>query len=73
MEDETRGFLVLIVNTIAYVFIWMMLNVIIGVYFELAFFEDQPNWKNYLYYAGFLASLFFLVKKLRRKWATHLK
>lgn len=68
MEDDTRRFLVLIVNTIAMVFIWMMLNVLVGIYFELAFFDTWPRWQNYLYYAAFVVSLFFLVKYLAKKW-----
>lgn len=68
MEDDTRNFLVLILNTIAIVFIWMMLNVLAGIYFGLAFFEDVPGWKNYIYYTVFILSLFFMIKYLRRKW-----
>jgi hypothetical protein len=68
MEDDTRKFLILILNTISIVFIWMMLNVVAGIYFDLAFFEDRPSWKNYIYYVAFLASLFFLIKYLARKW-----
>ncbi len=68
MEDDTRKFLILIVNTISIVFIWMMLNVVAGIYFGLAFFEGRPGWENYVYYAAFLVSLFFLIKYLARKW-----
>ena len=68
MEDDTRNFLILIVNTISIVFIWMALNVLAGIYFELAFFDDRPGWKTYIYYAAFLTSLFFLIKYLMRKW-----
>ncbi|MEO7523262.1 MAG: hypothetical protein ABIT58_04170 [Ferruginibacter sp.] len=68
MEDDTRDFLVLIVNTISLVFIWMALNVVAGIYFELGFFEGRPSWKNYIYYAALLISLFMLIKHLRRKW-----
>ncbi|MEO6537685.1 MAG: hypothetical protein ABIT07_01740 [Ferruginibacter sp.] len=68
MEDDTRGFLILIVNTIATVLIWMIANVLVGIYFNLAFFEDRPGWKNVVYYLGFLVSLFLLIRYLRRKW-----
>lgn len=68
MEDETRDFLILIVNTISFVFIWMAINVVIGIYFELAFFDDKPNWKNYLYYVFLVGSLFLLIRYLVRKW-----
>ncbi len=68
MEDETRDFLILILNTIAIVLLWMIANVLVGIYFEFAFFEDKPTWKNIVYYIAFLTSLFFLIRHLRRKW-----
>lgn len=68
MEDETREFFVLIANTISLVLLWMLVNVFVGLYKGLAFFEDLPNWKNYLYYTWFLLSLFFLVRHVKKKW-----
>ena len=68
MEDDTRGFLILIVNTIAVVLLWMIANVLVGIYFNFAFFEGTPTWKNILYYIAFLISLFFLIRYIRRKW-----
>ena len=38
MEDETREFLVRILNTVAIVLVWMMANVFIGIYKGYAFF-----------------------------------
>ena len=68
MEDDTRGFLILIVNTIAIVLLWMIANVLVGIYLNFAFFEDKPTWKNIIYYIAFLVSLFILIRYLRRKW-----
>jgi hypothetical protein len=68
MEDETRDFLVLIVNTIALVLIWMIANVLIGIYFGLAFFKDLPDWKNVVYYIFFGATLWWLTRRIRKKW-----
>ena len=68
MEDETREFLVKILNTIAIVLLWMMANVFIGIYKGFAFFEDKPDWTNYLYYAFLVTSFVFLVIHLKRKW-----
>ena len=64
MEDETREFLVLIMNTISWVLLWMMLNVLIGIYFGLGFFETVPTWKNILYYSFLLLSAIFLIRYL---------
>ena len=68
MEDDTREFLIRIMQTISLVLLWMLVNVFIGIYKDLAFFEDQPNWKNYLYYTFFLVSLVALIIHLKRKW-----
>ena len=68
MEDETRDFLIRIVQTVSIVLLWMMVNVFAGIYKGYAFFEDSPDWKNYVYYVFFLASLFALIIHLKRKW-----
>ena len=67
-EDETREFLVRIVNTVAIVLLWMMVNVFVGIYKGYAFFENSPTWVNYLYYTFLVASLVFLILHLKRKW-----
>lgn len=68
MEDETREFLVRILNTVAIVLLWMMANVFIGIYKGYAFFEAVPGWKNNVYYALLLISFALLVIHLKRKW-----
>ncbi len=68
MEDETREFLVRIVNTIAIVLVWMMVNVFIGVYKGYGFFTTVPGLSNYIYYVFFLISLAVLLFHLKRKW-----
>ena len=68
MEDDTRAFLVRIMQTVSIVLLWMMVNVFIGIYKGYAFFEEQPDWTNYVYYAFFLTSLIVLIIHLKRKW-----
>ena len=68
MEDDTRAFLLLIVNTIARVLLWMMVQVLIGIYLGYAFFDDQPSWQNMAYYGFFLLSLLWLLKYLKGNW-----
>jgi ABC-type glycerol-3-phosphate transport system permease component len=68
MEDETREFLVRILNTVAIVLLWMIANVFIGIYKGYAFFEDRPDWENYIYYVFLLVSFIFLIFHLKRKW-----
>ncbi len=68
MEHDTRAFLILIVQTISIILLWMIVNVMVGIYIGLAFFEGQPGWKNIVYYIAFLISLFFLARHIKRKW-----
>jgi uncharacterized membrane protein len=68
MEDDAREFLIKIVNTIAAISLCMMLNILLGIYFNYAFFDTAPNWKNLLYYVFFIVSMVLLVKYLYRKW-----
>jgi hypothetical protein len=68
MEDETRDFLMRILNTISMVLIWMLLMVFFGFYKDYAFFEARLNWTNYLFYTLALISFIMLIIYLRRKW-----
>ena len=68
MEDETRAFLILILNSIALVLIWMIANMIVGIYIGLAFFEGSPSWKNIVYYVAVVVTFIMLAKRLKNKW-----
>ena len=68
MEEETKEFLVKIMQTVSIVLLWMMANVFIGIYKGFAFFEDVPEWPNYVYYIFLAGSFIFLVIHLKRKW-----
>jgi hypothetical protein len=68
MEDDTREFLIRIVHTISLTLIWMIANMMIGIYYGLGFFENSPGWQNILYYVLSLSSLIWLLLNLRRRW-----
>jgi len=68
MEGDTRKFLITIVNTIAMVLIWMIIQVLVGIYFDLAFFTGKPGLYNIGYYIFFIASLALLIIYIRKKW-----
>ncbi len=68
MEDDTRTFLVLVLNTMAMVLLWMIANVLVGIYFGYAFFTGSPSWKNILYYIAALSTFLLLLWHLKRKW-----
>jgi uncharacterized membrane protein len=68
MEDDTRAFLVLIINTIAVILLWMIANVAVGIYLGYAFFEGTPHWQNILYYIITIIAFIFIIRHIRRKW-----
>jgi hypothetical protein len=68
MENDTRAFLILIVNTLAWVLLWMIANVLVGIYLGYAFFEGSPSWKNILYYVTAIATLLYVARRIWRKW-----
>lgn len=68
MEDDTRQYLLLILNTISITLLWMMLGVFFGIFLGYGFFEDTPGWKNIVFYILFLGTLLFLIRYLVRKW-----
>ena len=72
VEPETREFLLRIVSTISAIVLWMVIHVFIGIYLEYAFYDPKPTWKNLIYYAFVLITLFYLVKYLRKKWKDQL-
>ena len=68
MEEDTRAFLILIVNTIAWVLLWMIANVLVGIYLGFAFYTETIRWQNILYYLLSAGSFIILVWHLRRRW-----
>lgn len=68
MEPEVRAFLLKIVQSISMGLVWLLLNMTIGIYYGYAFFEDHPDFGNYIYYAGFILSFILLFRYLKKKW-----
>lgn len=68
MEEETKDFLVAIMQTASLLILWMLANVIIGIRFKYGLFENSPSLKNYFYYAAFFISLYILARYLIKKW-----
>jgi len=68
MEPEIKAFLIKIVQSLSMAMLWLLINMSVGIYFGLAFFEGSPDLGNYFYYAGFLISLAALIFYLRKKW-----
>ncbi|HTB51371.1 MAG TPA: hypothetical protein VK718_01250 [Ferruginibacter sp.] len=68
MEPDVREFLVRIMQTISMSIVWLLVNMTIGIYYDLAFFVDKPSIWNYLFYIWFLTSFGFLLYYFYKKW-----
>lgn len=68
MEPEVTEFLKRIANSIALVLLWMLANTVAGIKYGLMFYEDQPSWKNYVYYAAAIFTLVLIIRYLKKKW-----
>ena len=68
MEDETRLFLIKILQTISIILLWMMVNVFFGLYKQFAYFDNAPTLKNYIFYTLSLSTLIGVIIHLKHKW-----
>jgi hypothetical protein len=68
METDTRDFLKKIVQSIFLGLLWLGLNMTMGIYNGLLFFEDRITAGNIFYYLFFLASLLALIRYYYVTW-----
>jgi hypothetical protein len=68
MEPGIREFFKRIVTTISLLILWMMINVTIGIKYNLAFFETKIYWYNIVFYTWLLASMIALIWYCIKIW-----
>jgi len=68
MEPEVKDFLKRIVWSFFVGLSWMMLNMTLGIYFDLLFIRDNISLSNILYYIFFIGSLALLIWFYYRTW-----
>ena len=69
MEDDTRLFLVTIMQTVSLLILWLLINIFVGLYLKFGLFEDSPSMKNFIYYVVFCVGCFLLYKHIKKKWS----
>lgn len=69
MEDDTRLFLVTIMQTVSLLILWLLINIFVGLYLQFGLFDSRPSLKNIIYYAVFIIGCFFLFKHVKKKWS----
>jgi hypothetical protein len=68
MEPDMRDFLIRVAQTISMGLLWLLLNMTLGIYFNLGFFDNKPSVLNCGYYCFFLISLGLLIFYFVKKW-----
>lgn len=68
MEDDTRLFLVTIMQTVSLLILWLLINIFVGLYLKFGLFENSPSFTNFIYYIIFIIGCFFLFKHVKKKW-----
>jgi hypothetical protein len=70
MEDNTKNFLILIMQTASSIILWLLINIFFGIYLKYGLFENTPTLMNILYYIIFIIGSFFLFKYFKKRWGT---
>ncbi len=68
MEDETRLFLITIMQTVSLIILWLLINIFVGLYLKFGLFDNNPSVNNFIYYIIFCIGCFFLYKHIKKKW-----
>jgi hypothetical protein len=68
MEGDARELLRRTLMTVSVGSLWLLVNSTLGIMFGWFFFETKPTLGNYLFYAWFLFSLFFMVRYFIKTW-----
>ncbi len=68
MEDDTRLFLVTIMQTVSLIILWLLINIFVGLYLKMGLFEDAPSLKNIIYYILFVGGCYLLYRHIKKKW-----
>lgn len=72
MEPEVRDFLVKVAKSLSIAVLWMLVNMTLGIFFDLGFIHTTISLANIIFYVLFLSSLTALVWYLLKLWKENL-
>jgi hypothetical protein len=72
MEPEVRAFLQRIVWSLSATLVWLLINTIAGLRFQLAVFDQTHQLGTIIFYFWFLGSFVLLFKIFKNLWRNHL-
>jgi len=68
MEPEVKKYLFKVLNSLCYGLLWLMLNVLAGLYWGYAIIEEKLSVGNILFFTWFIISLIALLYLFYRIW-----
>lgn len=68
MEPGIKEFFKRIVTSISLLILWMVINVTLGIKYNLGFFEDHIHWYNIVFYLWLVSSFILLVWIYKKIW-----
>lgn len=68
MEDDSKKFLILIVQTVSSIILWLLINIFFGIYLKYGLFDTTPSFINIGYYIIFIIGCYLLFKYFKKKW-----
>lgn len=68
MEPGIREFFKRLVSSISLLVLWMMLNMVFGIKYNLGFFDEEIHWYNIVFYIWLVASFIVLIWAFKKIW-----
>jgi hypothetical protein len=72
MDPQVREFMQRIVWSLSSALLWLMINAVAGLKYELALFDAAHTWGTVLFYCWLVSSFIGLLFLFRRWWKSHL-
>ncbi len=68
IENDAKNFLVVIVQMVSSIILWLMMNILFGLYLKFGMFEKVPTVTNYIYYVFFIIGSYLLYRYFKKRW-----
>ena len=68
IENDTKQFLVLIVQMVSSIILWFLINILLGIYLRFGMFKNTPTLINMLYYIFFAIGSYLLFRYFKKRW-----
>jgi hypothetical protein len=72
MDPQVREFMQRIVWSLSSALLWLMINAVAGLKYELALFDAAHTWGTIFFYCWLVSSFVALLFLFRRWWKSHL-